>query len=230
MNIRSYLFSVLAFILISACSTGSNDSGDDTATNLQDSDTAREVIIYSYEEAAVQSSLPDENLEGGPLVVVNYVTGNARSYIKFDMTGVPAAIKSARLELYYCNCDGIAPIAVHPAAGEWTAGEITWNNQPGAYNDSQPLDVVNLSSDPYDCGDCGQYVAMPGGKASKEGWIITDLVRGWTSGSVQNCGVVLISSPEQPVPYPPGRLMAFFGHSENTGSCPSNPPRLRITY
>ena len=81
-----------------------------------------------------------------------------------------------------------------------------------------------------DCGDLGEYVAVPGGSASKAGWFITKLAQNWLNGSVVNRGVVFMAYPEYDNPVPPGRLLAVFGSSENTAQFPAMPPRLHLTY
>lgn len=192
-----------------------------------------EVVLPTIEETSVRSQFPDTTHDELELLVQNYSFANSRSYVRFDLSALPegATVESAQVELYYCNCDGIDDIGVFPAEGPWSAATLTWNNQPGPVG--QPLDVVNLGPNFYpngDCGDVGEYVAMPGGSASKPGWFISDLVQDWIDGITPNEGVVFMGYPEYPDPVPPGRLAAAFGHSETGGNCPELPPRLRVRY
>ncbi len=193
------------------------------------------VTLFATGESSVRDQEPDTNHDTLELFVQNYSFGNARSYVLFDVSSIPASatIEEARVELYYCLCDGIDDIAVYPAAAAWTASTVTWNDQPGPENLGTPLDTVNLSPDfltSFECGDVDGYVAQPGGSASKTGWDVTDLVQDWVDGTSANNGVVFMAHPEEVDPDPPGRIWAVFGNTENTGLCPENPPRLLVEY
>ncbi|MHC4548188.1 MAG: DNRLRE domain-containing protein [Planctomycetota bacterium] len=193
------------------------------------------MVLFAVGETSVRSGDPATNFDTLELKVENTAVENARGYVLFDVSSIPATatVLEAKVELYYCGCDGIDDIGVHPAAGFWAAATVTWDTQPGAVDPAQPLDVVNLSPDfliTFDCGDTDQYVANAGGSASKAGWFITALVQGWVDGTTTNNGIVFMAFPEEAVPSPPGRLEAAFGNLELTGGCPDNPPRLLVKY
>ena len=213
-----------------------SDGVDNDCDGLADLDDECEMvpILEAIEEASARSMDPDANFDDFELLIQNYTDIYSRGYVRFDISAIPATatVTEARVELYYCNCDGIDDIAVYAAADAWSAATLTWNNQPGTTGPA--LDVVNLNPDflspPYSCGDTGEYVASAGGMASKEGWFITDLVQAWVDGSEQNHGIVFMAYPEEANPDPPGKLGAAFGIIEDTGNCPGNPSRLTVKY
>ena len=188
-------------------------------------------VLLATEESSVIDSQPDANMDADSLLVQNYSTDNARAYVRFDVSSIPAGavLLAARAELYYCLADGMDDIAVYPSSGDWSADAITWNNQPGP--GANEVDVVNLAPNfPASSGDLGSYVALPGGEASKAGWYISSLVREWIQDPSSNDGIVFAAFPEIADPDPPGRLFGVFGSSEETPQCPDNPPRLRVWY
>lgn len=233
---------LLGLLLLSACD--SVNTLEDDANALIGAGKTTEVVLTAAEETRVSSRQPGQNLDGTELLVVNYAGNwNERSYVRFDLSSIPhdATVLEARIELFYHLCDGIDSIAVYPAARSWNASTLTWNNQPGPALPASsgtptpptPHDVVNLGPDfptTGNCGDTGEYVAAPGGSASKPGWFVTKLAQNWLSGSLVNRGVVFMASPEYANPIPPGRLLAVFGSSEATPQFPALPPRLRVIY
>ncbi len=194
------------------------------------------VTLQAIADTSVQSDAPDTNFDDSELGVQNYTDEFSRSYVLFDVSSIPntATVTEAKVELFYCSCDGIDDIAVLSAADAWSADTLTWNNQPGETGSA--LDVVNLNPDFLSdgmCGDVDDYVATAGGMASKAGWFITDLVQSWVDGSAPNDGIVFMADPEEQNPTPPGKLLAIFGNSEDSGnnpSCYNNPPQLIVEY
>lgn len=224
-TVRSFALLFIVAVLLSSSCNQAGTKPDDTEN----------VTLFATQECSVRDQDPGTNHDALELMVQNYTNTNARSYVLFDLSSIPASasIEEARLELYYCQCDGIDSIAVYPAEENWSAATVTWDDQPGPSALGQPLDVVHLGPDfmgSGDCGDVDEYVPQPGGSASKTGWYITTLVQEWVDGTRVNHGVVFMAHPEQPVPDPPGRIGAIFGNIENSGFCPENPPRLLVEY
>lgn len=215
--------SMMMLLLLSAC-----DSSDPL------NEETEEVVLMAAEETSVSIDEPNTNFNNDLLVVADYPSyhwfNDNRSYVAFDLSSIPAnaTVVEARVELYFYTCDGDNDIAVYPAAGSWKASELTWNNQPGPVDIDNPLDVVDLNPQrtPGVCGDLDEYVALPGGMASKVGWYITLLAQAWVNGS-PNHGVVFTVNPGRPQP---GLYLGFFGSSENTPQLPAKPPRLRLRY
>ncbi len=245
---KRYRFSLsitmlFALVLLSACDSVVPFTDEAGQVILSDEQPI-EVVLTAAEETRVDSRTPNQNYDGSELLVVNYAGGwTERSYVRFDLSSIPhnATVLEARIELFYHLCDGIDSIAVYPAARPWDASTLTWANQPGPAtpissgpsSPPSPHDVVNLGPDfpqTFNCGDTGEYVAAPGGSASKPGWFITKLAQNWIDGSAANRGVVFMAYPEYDNPNPPGRLLAVFGSSEATPQFPAMPPRLRVTY
>jgi len=203
--------------------TGDPDAGGGATTT---------VVLTATAGAVVQSTLPDDPAPADRLLVQNYTAQLARSYLRFDVSSIPAGatVESAKLELYYCVCDGIDDIGVAAAAGAWNPATLTWKNQPGVAGD--PVDVVNLNpafTSNYSCGDTGSWVAEGGTYASKPGWYVTPVVQAWVDGAAAD-GLVLAAAPELDDPDPPGRLYAVFAGDVEAGPCPATPPRLVVTY
>ena len=224
---------LLALVLLPACDSVS--TFNDEARDIILSDKQRvEIVLTAAEEARVDNRSPNQNFDGSELLVVNYAGGwTERSYVRFDLSSIPhdATVLEARIELFYHLCDGIDDIAVYTAARPWTAATLTWANQPAT--PPSPHDMLNLGPTfltTGNCGDTGEYVAAPGGSASKPGWFITKLAQNWVDGSAANRGVVFMAYPELADPVPPGRILAIFGSSEDTAQFPAMPPRLRLTY
>jgi hypothetical protein len=83
-----------------------------------------------------EATLVDQNYGADPQLVVwaNYPVFGARSYLKFDLSGIPAGevVTFARLNLFQFNGGGFASgVDVFRVADDsWSEATITWNNQP----------------------------------------------------------------------------------------------------
>jgi hypothetical protein len=190
------------------------------------------MTLMAIEETSVTDRDPAANLDSQQLAVESTSGWLSRSYVRFRATDIPAGaiIDEAKLELYYCACDGIDNIGVYAGAGPWMANTLTWANQPGTTGTA--LDALNLNpnfDDDFLCGNTEVYVAAAGTMASKPGWYVTDLVRDWHQGTA-NYGLVLKAEPEN-IGVPAGQAMgAYFGHTEGLTRCGEKPPRLVVSY
>ena len=195
--------------------------------------TPETLTLMASEESSVTARYPDANYDGEPLLVERGPLLSAHAYIKFDLDSIPegAVIKSAKLEPFYCLCDGIDDIGVFKAAATWSAATLTWSNRPGT-STKAPIDSVNLNPDfdnDYQCGDLDSYVADEGGSADKAGWYVTEAVQEWVSDGGSH-GFVLRPTPTLGSPETQGAMAAFFGHSEVATPCGEKPARLIVTY
>lgn len=83
-----------------------------------------------------ESTLVDQNYGADPQLVVwaNYPVFGARSYVKFDLSGIPTGetVTFARLNFFQFLGGGYASgvDVFHVADDTWSEGTITWNNQP----------------------------------------------------------------------------------------------------
>lgn len=238
----SYLFASLFFLI--ACGEVADSSGADAslpsadaaAAASPDADTPLSapitITLISSEETAVTDRNATANFNGQQLAVESTPGWLSRSYVRFDVSSVPAAavVDEAKLELYYCGCDGIENIGAFAVGGPWSASTVTWNTQPST--GASPVDAVHLNPDfPTDleCGDTETYVASSAGAANKSGWYITSLAQGWVDG-LANHGLVLKAVPETVGVAPGAAMSGYFAHAASNTRCGSNPPRLVVTY
>jgi len=105
-------------------------------------------------------------------------TEAAISYLKFDLSGIPTSktIYYALFNLYYCDYEGAgkAEVGLYKVNTSWDEDTITWENKPDfstTYEDSR--------------------LFGPSDPCMSEWWDITDLVKGWTNGSIPNNGIAL---------------------------------------
>jgi hypothetical protein len=132
----------------------------------------------------VYDPTPDDNYGSqDELYAGARAAGICRSYLQFDLDSLPegAVITSARLWLYYFyNVPGhAAEIGVFPVLEAWTEGGVTWDDQPTFAE--VPEYTRTLPATPTD----DFYY-----------WVITELVRAWFDGNIQNYGMVLASADE----------------------------------
>lgn len=94
----------------------------------------------------------DTNFAADPQLVVwaNFPNWGGRSYLKFDLSSIPAGhvVTGATLELYVFNGGGFGSgIDIFRVGSDgWSESTITWNNQPTPLN-PDPADLIsqNLS-------------------------------------------------------------------------------------
>ncbi|MEO1449256.1 MAG: DNRLRE domain-containing protein, partial [Bacteroidota bacterium] len=93
-------------------------------------------ILVASEDAYVRGGTNSgANYGADPLLVVKENTGSAnfdrRSFIKFDLSSLPATVTNATLRLKVQNDDAGASHDIRFVSGDsWTEGSITWSNQP----------------------------------------------------------------------------------------------------
>lgn len=80
---------------------------------------------YVRESPANQNYASD-----GELWVGWYGNSRARTFIRFDLSGVTGSIQSAKLRLYQTNAESPDEIGVYRVNSSWIESEIDWNSQP----------------------------------------------------------------------------------------------------
>ncbi len=114
-------------------------------------------------------------------------TNICRSYLKFDLSGIPATsiVTSADLGLRY-DGDGASattgPVGAYRVISTWDEGTITWDNQPNCA--ASPVDSIPV---PVYTSTIWLY------------WEVDSLVQNWVDGSVANNGVMLADTDESTV-------------------------------
>ncbi|HSM55211.1 MAG TPA: DNRLRE domain-containing protein, partial [Candidatus Sulfomarinibacteraceae bacterium] len=153
---------------------------------------------------------PDSNYGDDALFVgFNATYGAQRSLLWFDIGGeIPDGVgisnASLRLDLNYVNPpdSGPMPIVVRDLQSSWTEQTVTWNTEP-------------IRGDIWDTTDVGSAITT-------YSWDVTDLVRSWYEGSLENNGLQLEGDEQQAQP----RERAFYARETETEFY----PRLIVTY
>jgi len=135
------------------------------------------------------------------------VAPNAASYVRFDLSGVPAgaSVSKALLRLYVDAVTAAGSFDVYEVDRAWSENTLTFNTQP------LPLGPSATGSHP---------IALTSANRSQFLQIdITSLVQNWTSHAIANNGVALALTT------PAGAFL--FDSKEST--LPSHGPQLEIT-
>jgi hypothetical protein len=152
-------------------------------------------VIYDCEslditpemDSFVSNNSPDMNYGAEARLEVGGPGGSyQRSYLQFDLTGVPenACIDFARLRMYHYEGSGGGGhrMGVHRVTGSWDEGTITWNFKPAHASGAECFKGP--------VGDCFYTGWMD--------WDISDLMAQWLSQIHANCGVVIKCPNEVP--------------------------------
>lgn len=131
------------------------------------------VDCYIWEES------PDSNGNSTTLYVGLVGTTDKVSFLRFDLSGVPAdaQVHDARLVLQTIGTSG-TPIRVHEVTAPWAETEPTWTTFSTKY---APTAVTTFTP-----------VA---GRVSVD---LTALARRWVSGATSNLGIALVQDPLKP--------------------------------
>ena len=93
------------------------------------------VVVQASQDAYVDQVAPVSNFGGLQFLSVrSFLNANTRSFVKFDLPGLPkkAIISKATLRLVPWNVPAGRTYDVSRVTGTWNESGITWNNQPGA--------------------------------------------------------------------------------------------------
>lgn len=168
-----------------------------------DLSAAASLTLYPSDDAPVREGSPNSINPNQGYLGAGYdngslygSTGRVRSYLRFDLSGLPAdsIITSASLRVYQAGGrdypSQTRPVTMYRVTGGWAESSLNWNNRPG-YAES-----LGSWATTYD------YL----------GWKsvdVTSLARNWVSGATPNYGVVLVG-PESTV----GIYRLFFARDD----------------
>jgi hypothetical protein len=160
--------------------------------------------VTPTDDAYVNSAAPTTNY--GAAATLNLQSAADTSFIRFDLTSVPAAysgasIAKATLKLYVNTVTTGGSFNVDLVNGTWAEKTITYNLQPA-------IGAAIDSSIPLTTASKGAFIEID----------ITPAVADWLNGS-PNDGIALVANSP---------LVATFDSKENVGA--SHPPEIDIVY
>jgi Pectate lyase superfamily protein len=138
-----------------------------TATSSGKSGTAS--VSVSTSSDVTLAAVADAFVRDGSYATTNFgsATGleikthdsswSRNTYLKFNLTGVPAAINGAKLRLYG-NSGGALSVATFSAGSTWTEGSLTWNTQPAVGTSALSTLTVSGTSSRWYEWDLTAYV------------------------------------------------------------------------
>ncbi len=143
----------------------------------------------------------------GTAGTLNLQSGGQTSFIRFDLTAVPAGytgsqVAKATLKLYVNSITTPGSFDVNLVAGTWKERTITYNRQP-------PITTTIASSVPLSTASRETYVEID----------ITSTVQGWLDGTEPNDGIALVANSP---------LVASFTTKEATST--SHSPEVDIVF
>lgn len=139
-----------------------------------------DLTINPVDDAYVDAYHPDQNFGDSEVLEVSDHNGTetGRTYVKFDLSSIPdeVTIHYALIQFYYCDSKGGGEpkVGVYQVNTNWDEDLITWDDQP-EFSQTCEHYILLSQYDPW----------------RTEHLDITDLVRGWKSGSIPNNGVVV---------------------------------------
>jgi len=163
-------------------------------------------------DAWVTDSVPEMNFGGSGTLEVGQDGGQkSRSYIRFDLPGLPATavVTDAGLGLWYWYTTSpvVTTINAYQVTEGWAENTVTWDDQPAhspAVQGSATLPAVETNALLF--------------------WELeVALVEGWLDGSIANHGVVLIDADE-------GTAGSLKGFASAEGAAPNMLPKLVMSY
>ena len=162
-------------------------------------------------DTAVESAYSTSNYALWPFTGIgNSASTIVRTYIKFDLSSIPAnaRVSDADLKLYQYDTIGTENFTIEllKINNSWDESTICWDLQP------------TRSSDPIISS------SITAGATTWEYWDIDTLVQGWLDGTITNYGMMLKDTDESSV-----NTIAYFFTSDyitDTTKC----PKLEIDY
>jgi len=162
-------------------------------------------------DTAVESAYSTNNYALWPFTGIgNSASTIVRTYIKFDLSSIPANARvfDADLKLYQYDTIGTENFTIEllKINNSWDESTICWDLQP------------TRSSDPIISS------SITAGATTWEYWDIDTLVQGWLDGTITNYGMMLKDTDESSV-----NTIAYFFTSDyitDTTKC----PKLEIDY
>ena len=162
-------------------------------------------------DTGVESALPTNNYALWPFTGIgNSASTIVRTYIKFDLSSIPANARvfDADLKLYQYKTIGTENFTIEllKINNSWDESTICWDLQP------------TRSSDPIISS------SITAGATTWEYWDIDTLVQGWLDGTITNYGMMLKDTDESSV-----NTIAYFFTSDYTTDT-TKCPKLVINY
>jgi len=162
-------------------------------------------------DSTMQTALPDTNYGILTMALVgNTVSSIVRTYIKFDLSTVPAdaRITDADLRLYQYDTFGSDnfTIGLYNVTGDWDESTITWNLQPTSSTDAEITNNITA------------------GATTWKSWDIDTLVQSWLDGTITNYGMMLKDTEETSV-----STVTYFYTSDYITDTTKR-PKLEIDY
>ena len=162
-------------------------------------------------DSTVETAFPDSNYGTWPMAAVgNSASTILRTYIKFDLSSIPAnaRVVDADLKLYQFSTIGSVnfTIGLYGVTGGWDESTITWNLQPTSSTNAEITNNINA------------------GATTWESWDIDTLVQSWLDGTITNYGMVLKDTDEASVD-----TRVYFYTSDYTTDATKR-PKLEIDY
>ena len=104
------------------------------------------VTLSASADAWVNSSAPTTNYGSATSLQIsyNFSSGTARTYLKFDLSTLTGAVKSAKLRFYVTD-PGASGATVSATSAGWSEGAITWSTAPavGSFLASAPTGTTS---------------------------------------------------------------------------------------
>jgi hypothetical protein len=162
-------------------------------------------------DSGVESQFPNDTYGNFSYCDVgNNATTIRRTYIKFDLSTVPAnaVVVYADLKLYHYGGPGTDDftIGLYNVTSAWDESTITWNLQPTYSVDAETTSDITISATTWGS------------------WDIDTLVQTWLDGSITNYGVVLKDTDEVLI-----NSIAWFRTSDYATDI-NKRPKLEIGY
>jgi len=162
-------------------------------------------------DSPVESNNPTTNYGNSTgCAVGNTATNIIRTYIKFDLSTIPAnaIVVDADLKLYQWGTLGTDnfTIGLYKVTSDWDESIIDWDPQPTCSFDAEITSEISWGTTP-----------------TWRSWDIDTLAQAWLDGSITNYGVVLKDTNEASVD-----MLAYFLTSDYATD--TKRPKLEIDY
>jgi hypothetical protein len=174
-----------------------------TVTLQPDATEGKDTVVYSTDPAANEGDLEI-------LAVGNNAGDKIRTYIRFELAGIPATavVTWVGLLLWYGDSSDavVTSVDAYQVTEAWAENTVTWDGQP-AYGAA----IGSTSLPDVETNDFVTWELEPG------------LVEGWIAGGTANNGLLLIDADEDT----PGAVKAFASSDHPTENMR---PKLVISY
>lgn len=162
-------------------------------------------------DTGVESALPANNYALLPFTGIgNSASTIVRTYIKFDLSSIPADARVVDADLRLYQYDDLGTdnftIGLYKITSDWEESTIDWDPQPTSSTDAEITNNITV------------------GAITWESWDIDTLVQGWLDGTITNYGTVLKDTDESSV-----NTIAYFFTSDYTTDATKR-PKLEIDY